>query len=438
MRPALSIVFATEYYPPFSPGGSPWSIRLLAEALAAAGQRVSVVTPNWGAPEREESGGVSIARFPVGRRLPPGPAMAPVRVLTSPGFHFRFQRAIVAEGRRVAADVVHAQDKHALVGSYVAARRLRRPVFLTLRDTGLLCPIATCLLQHDHVPADCSAGKLQRECAPWFLDRYIPPGRARRARVRANLAVLYADARLKQRLIARLDGLVSVSRGLLEIYRRAGRGRREAAHVVYTLPPEPAAADPARLERLRARVALDGAKTVLYVGKLSPGKGGPELLRAASLVAATQPGAVFLVAGPEPPPAGAANVRWIGQVPHADLLALYQMVDLVVLPSVGPEALSRVPLEAAAAGRPTIGARAGGIPEEIVDGETGVLVDRGDADALARAVGDLLEDDGRRRALGEGARRLLATRFDRDAIVQSLLDVYATARGIRARPLRPR
>ena len=424
----MKIVFATEYYPPFSPGGSPWSIRLLAEALAAAGHVVSVVTPNWGAPESETSGGASIVRFPVSRRLAPGVAMAPVRTLTSPGFHVRFQRAVVAEGRRIGADVVHAQDKHALVGSYVAARRLRRPVFLTLRDTGLLCPIATCLLTHRYVPADCSAVKLQRECAPWFLDHYIAPGRIRRARVRANLALLYADARLKQSVIARLDGLVSVSQGLLDIYLRAGRGRRDAAHVVYTLPPEVVASDPVRLSELRERFSLNGSKLVLYVGKLSPGKGGPELLRATELIADKHPDALFVVAGPDRPAGAGPNVRWIGQVPHADLLALYHLVDVVVLPSVGPEALSRVPLEAAAAGRPTIGARAGGIPEEIVDGETGLLVDRGDADALARALDDLLADDVRRRALGEGARRLLATRFDMAAILRSLLDVYAAAR----------
>ena len=42
----MKILFATEYYPPFAPGGSPWSIRLLAEALARRGHAVTVVTHN--------------------------------------------------------------------------------------------------------------------------------------------------------------------------------------------------------------------------------------------------------------------------------------------------------------------------------------------------------------------------------------------------------
>jgi glycosyltransferase involved in cell wall biosynthesis len=426
----MRIVFATEYYPPFAPGGSPWSIQLLAAALAARGHVVRVVTPDWGPLARAaEPPGVTIARFPVHFTLPSSNALAPARILASPAFHWRMARAVLAEGRRAQAEVVHAQDKHALVGAFLAARRLRRPVFLTLRDTGLLCPIATCLLGEDFVPADCSATKLQRACAPFFLDHYIRGGQARRWRTRVSLAVLYADARAKRALVNRLDGLVSVSRGLLEIYLRAGYGRPAAAHVVYTLPPPSHEVDAAAVQALRGRLGLAGRRTVLYSGKISLGKGGPVFLEAARRVAARHPDATFLVAGPDvPAPAGdGVDVRWLGRVPHHEMATLYSAVDLVVVPSVGPEALSRVPLEAAAAGRPTVGARAGGIPEEILDGETGRLVPRGDADALAGAVGELLADDARRTALGDNARRFLGQRFDPQGIVEALLEVYRTA-----------
>jgi glycosyltransferase involved in cell wall biosynthesis len=336
---------------------------------------------------------------------------------------------VAAEARRSGADVIHAQDKHALVGSFLAARAVGCPVFLTLRDTGLICPIATCLLSHEFVPADCSSVKLQRQCAGFFLDHYIRGGPIRQARVRVNLALLYLDARLKKFLLRRLDGLVSVSRGLLEIYLRAGRGCRERARVVYTLPPHEGPADDALVRALSARHGLDGRKAVLYVGKLSLGKGGPVFMHAVERVAAERPDTVFLVVGPDRPQSLApANIRWLGRLNHPELLALYQAVDLVVLPSVGPEALSRVPLEAAMAGRPTIGARAGGIPEEIMDGETGLLVARGDADALARAMLHLLDHDQYRLALGRNARQFVAKQFHPDALVRSLLDVYAAAR----------
>jgi glycogen synthase len=68
----MKVLFTTEYYPPFAPGGSPWSIRLLAEALVARGHDVTVVTPNYGAAARESVEGVTVVRYPFWRRLPTG------------------------------------------------------------------------------------------------------------------------------------------------------------------------------------------------------------------------------------------------------------------------------------------------------------------------------------------------------------------------------
>jgi len=422
----MKILFATEYYPPFAPGGSPWSIKLLAEALADRGHGVTVVTPGWGGSGRHDGVGPRVVRFPVGRRLPAGATLAPTRSLVGPRFHLSLYRALVDEARRHGADVIHAQDKHALVGSYLAARRLGRPVFLTLRDAGLICPIATCLLSHEFVPDDCSALKLQRECAGFYLDHYIGHGRLRRARVRLNLALLYVDAQLKNLVLRRLDGLISVSAGLLEIYLRSGHGRRERARVVYTVSSAAPPAEEAEVRAVRARHRLDGRKAVVYAGKLSLGKGGPVFLRAAERVAQARPDTVFLMAGADGSgQRPAADVRWLGRVEHEAMPALYRAADLVVLPSVGPEALSRVPLEAAAAGRPTVGARAGGIPEEILDGETGIVVERGDPEELAKAILRLLDDEGLRTRLGESARRFVGQRFGADAVVESLLAAYA-------------
>jgi glycosyltransferase involved in cell wall biosynthesis len=424
----MKILFATEYYTPFAPGGSPWSIQALGDALGRRGHAVTVVTPGWGGPGYHDGPGPRIVRFPIGRRLEPGATLAPTRDLVSPTFHLRFCRAIVAEARRAGVDVIHAQDKHALMGSYLAARRLGRPVFLTLRDAGLICPIATCLLRHEFVPRDCSALKLQRECAAFYLDHYIGGGWRRRLAVRLNLALLYADARLKNLVLRRLDGLIGVSAGLLEIYLRAGRGRRERARVVYTPSPDVAPVQEADVRQLRARHGLDGRLAIVYVGKVSIGKGGPVFLSAAERVARARPDAVFLVAGDNRPTATGADVRWLGRVEHDAMHVLYRAADLVVVPSVGPEALSRVPLEAAAAGRPTVGTRAGGIPEEIVDGETGLVVERGDPEVLAKAILRMLEDQPLRRRLGENARLFVAERFGPDAVVDTLLTAYAEAR----------
>jgi glycosyltransferase involved in cell wall biosynthesis len=81
-------------------------------------------------------------------------------------------------------------------------------------------------------------------------------------------------------------------------------------------------------------------------------------------------------------------------------------------------------LEAMTFGCPSVATRVGGIPEVVVDGETGVLVPSGDPEVLARAVDTLLRDRRRRTALGEAARRRAREHFSAERIVPRYLDYY--------------
>ncbi|MBI2014573.1 MAG: glycosyltransferase [Candidatus Rokubacteria bacterium] len=117
-------------------------------------------------------------------------------------------------------------------------------------------------------------------------------------------------------------------------------------------------------------------------------------------------------------------LRRLGPLPNADVLALYPVADVVVVPSVVPDALSRVILEAMTAGRPVVGTRVGGTPELVLDGVTGLLVEREDPEGLARAIERLLRDGDLRGRLGEGARRHVAANFSAAASVDRLLALY--------------
>ena len=404
----MNVVFTTEYFHPFTPGGTAESLRLLAAALVRAGDAVTIVTPDYGAPAEELVDGARVVRFPVERRLRPGASLAPAREHLSPRFHWRMARAALAAAREVGADVLHAQEKHALVGTYLAARRLRRPVFVTLRDYGLLCPITTCLLSSSRVPADCSAWKLQRQCVGEFERLYRPGGGTLRMRLGAALG--YADAWLKGMLLRRVDAVVGVSGETLAVYSGTGRLRGARTRVLHNLPPA-ARSRGAAAERLRAAHALPAGPLVLYVGKRSPGKGYAVLLESAGRVAAKRPDACFVVAGAgDDAEMTASNVRLLGAVPHDDTLALYDLADVVVQPAVWPEPFSRVLLEAAAAGKPVVATRVGGTPEAVEDDVTGVLVEPRDPAALADAITRLLDDEALRRRLGRAAAERAAAR----------------------------
>jgi glycosyltransferase involved in cell wall biosynthesis len=142
------------------------------------------------------------------------------------------------------------------------------------------------------------------------------------------------------------------------------------------------------------------------------------------------PEAVFVLVGEGEIPLSGPHVRRLGPLPNRDVLPLYRAADVTVVPSVIPEALSRVILEAMAAGCPVIGTRVGGTPELVLHERTGLLVERGAPGALAAAIVRILRDRPLRDALGEAAARHVAERFASGDSVDRLLAVYRAPRTI--------
>ena len=425
----MNICLVNEYFPPFAPGGAEWSLDALARAMVARGHHVTIVTPNYGAVSREDRDGVSVVRFPFPRRLPPGRTPLTPKWLANPLFYVWAALAVARAARRAGAQVIHAQNKHSLIPCVLAGRWLGVPVFLTIRDGSIINAAPMCLHHGDRMPADCGVRKLWRECSEEYFAQYLA---GRRSRLRGKLAFLYfwLDSRLKQRFLRRVDGVIGVSRGILEIYRRSGllNGVR-STQVVYNVPPLSAPPPPSEVEALRERLSLRRRRVVLYVGKFSPGKGSADLLAAAGSVASRCPDATFVFVGEgKLETDGTADIRRLGPLPNREVLCLYPLADVVVVPSIVPDALSRVILEAMAASRPVIATRVGGTPELVVHDVSGLLVERGDRKELAEAIATLLDDPARRRRLGEAAREHIVRRFSSDQTVEQLITVYAGTR----------
>jgi glycosyltransferase involved in cell wall biosynthesis len=114
-------------------------------------------------------------------------------------------------------------------------------------------------------------------------------------------------------------------------------------------------------------------------------------------------------------------VTLVDSVSLHDLIALYQRATVTVVPSL-LEGFSKPALESMACGTPVIGTAVGAIPE-LVDKSSGVLVTPGDASALAAALIDLLQDDGRVKRMGVAARRRAVTLFAWNNVAQRVLSV---------------
>jgi glycosyltransferase involved in cell wall biosynthesis len=98
-------------------------------------------------------------------------------------------------------------------------------------------------------------------------------------------------------------------------------------------------------------------------------------------------------------------------------------LDVLVQPSRADN-LPLAMLEAMAAGLPVIGARVGGIPELLADGESGIVVEPEDPAALASALDALAVDPARRAELGKKARQRIAAHFSADDVARQTVALY--------------
>lgn len=120
---------------------------------------------------------------------------------------------------------------------------------------------------------------------------------------------------------------------------------------------------------------------------------------------------------------GGGSVEILGEVP--DSFALLRRADVFVLPSRAEQSGSLSLLEALQAGCAVVASRVDGIPEDVTDGASALLVEPGDPAALAGALARLLGDAGLRRRLGTAARKVFEERFSAAVFAAALGRVYA-------------
>ena len=95
----------------------------------------------------------------------------------------------------------------------------------------------------------------------------------------------------------------------------------------------------------------------------------------------------------------------------------------MVMPSLS-ESFGVAVLEAGACGRPAISTKVGGVPEVVKDGETGILVTPGDANALARAILSLAQDADKCRRMGLAGRALVEREYRWQRSLDLMSDLY--------------
>ncbi len=199
-------------------------------------------------------------------------------------------------------------------------------------------------------------------------------------------------------------------------------------------------------------------KQLLFVGRISPEKGIHVLLDAFNKVVEQYPQVQLKLVGPqnailpwemldrEDPnivaltpfykgnyishlqtrlsASAASSVFFMGEVQYLDLVEYYQQADIFIFPSVWNEPFGMPLIEAMAMELPVITTRAGAFPEIVEEGKTGLLVERGDADALAESILCLLRDDNLSKAMGKAGRKQTIEKFSWEHLSKNLFEQY--------------
>jgi len=223
-----------------------------------------------------------------------------------------------------------------------------------------------------------------------------------------------------------------VANGLADARRSTAIGGW-ADEVFFRPPPAPA-------DRAAGRAALglgQGGFLWLCVGMIRPDKGQDHLLDAfARLVAAGHEARLAVVGTATEESAAYEQALRVQAAPlgdrvafpgyRDDVAALMGLADAVVIPSL-TEAQPRVAVQAFASGRPVVASAVGGVPEIVVDGDTGWLVPPADPEALARAMAAVMADPGAAQAIGARARACAEATMRFDHRMTQTLETYRIA-----------
>jgi glycosyltransferase involved in cell wall biosynthesis len=240
------------------------------------------------------------------------------------------------------------------------------------------------------------------------------------------------------------DAVVAVSRRIEERLRQArvpgGRLHRAdgVVDVARFVTDTPGAA------KVREEFGVAGAPLVGCVARLAAGRGHEALIEGFRLFSAGRGDARLLLVGKgERRDALEGLVKRLGLERRvffagyrdADLPAVLEALDVFVLMGAGSDDSCRAALEAMAAGRPVLAARVGALPDVVVHGETGLLLDEPSPEAVAASLARLLSTPEEAGAMGEAGRRRALALFtsERHAAVMETLYVE-TIRRLRAAP----
>jgi glycosyltransferase involved in cell wall biosynthesis len=320
------------------------------------------------------------------------------------------RRKIETLVERVRPDVAHLHNiAHQLSPSILWGLRARGvPVVQTLHDYKLVCPNYQMFVH----------GETCERCRSWRYWNAVVHRCMRDSLARSATVCVEAYAhRILRTYEQGVSLFIAPSRSLRDRMIAHGVAAEKIVHLPYAIG----------LSAYQPAYAPGGY--VMFVGRLAAGKGVETLLRAAARARSVR----FRIVGSGP--LGPAlqttaanerldNVEFLGHLSGRDLARAFQGALSVVVPSECYENSPLAIYETFAYGKPVVGSSIGGIPELVVEGETGRLFEPGDAAGLAEALVRLWDDPAKAADMGRAARLRVEREFGPERHYEEIVRIY--------------
>lgn len=409
MERRLKILLVSEHFPPDVKGGGELSAELLARNLAWAGHEVHVLTSSTTTGDNSRQPGIVLHRTLTPRN--PGTMRGNLRRMAV------LPRQIRRHVRRLHAehsfDVIHYLNVVSVLGSLPGIKNQ----FATINSHQPFCPKANLFYKEREPCTGCNPVKFARcmrhsdylgkmKTPRWLLLNPL------------TLAALYGNY-LRFRAALKNVKPIAVSGYVSEQLARIGF---PDAPVVPNLTPEP--------KKLSTSSKGGGKVDIVFLGALEKIKGVDLLLEAyAHLNPAVRSKTRLRIVGEgslrdELARSAPEGVKFVGQVAQAVAQKIIAGCDIVVLPSLWPEPLSRVLLEATSLGKPVVATDVGG-NGDVVTGTEGGLLSSPESLAFSKCLEKLITDAKRRTALGSSGRKRHLRLFSTARILGMLESLYS-------------
>jgi len=404
-------------FPPYVRGGSALSAYYLAKGLADGGFEVHIFTSS--SPPKPEVG--MIMKMDLKAEIheifdAEIPKNALRRDLVSIKMILQLRKKLKELGN---FDVLHSYGMDTVPAVWFNKKHSKVAV-ANANENWATCPFVDHVFNNEYCPKCCFkklAGCVFSKVPGSFLKRTLA------------LPYFYISTSVKQRMTKRLDMLFPISEDMKNRLIENGFNPQKM-RVCYNMM------DPKDYEELDNHFLHleESTKIILYAGRFAPYKGVEYIIRAVPKVVNKVDDVVFIFLGHG---GGETNLITLsrelgvedkvifgGFVNPDDMPSAYASAYCVLMPSTWSEPLGRVQIEAMASGCAVIATDVGGIPEVVINGETGLLIPPFSSEEIANAVMLLLMDEKKRDELARKGRERVLKRHSMDNQIKDYIRAY--------------